>query len=202
MSDETPAHCAWLGCQNPAEVEIANRPLCPPHFYQVAQRRMSSLLGVLSDTDADRRLPPDVQRFLSELVDETTQLAAEAKQENSAVIEELLKLSVAAAELSKKIRRPARWRRQVQVAVQPSASAPTVKEECTTLNIGRFGGCIETSLPLRAGQKIFVKRLDNRATASARVVWVRDSSPSKTLAGFMLSGEDNFWGISEPPSLR
>lgn len=103
MSEPIRERCAWVGCANGAEAEISNRPLCSHHFYVVAQRRFSALLGLLSDDEADHTLPPEVQRFLSELVSETAMLASQSQRLTPERMEELLRLSVKAEELHKRI---------------------------------------------------------------------------------------------------
>jgi hypothetical protein len=103
MSESVRRQCAWVGCADLSEAEIGGRPLCSHHFYLVAQRRLSALLGLLSDDEEDRTLPPDVQRFLAELVSETETLTSHSQRLTPERMEELLKLSVKAAELHKMI---------------------------------------------------------------------------------------------------
>ena len=108
MSESIGRKCAWVGCVEPSEAEIAERPLCSRHFYLVAQRRLSALLGVLSDGEgADQTLSPDAQRFLAELVSGTETLTSKSQRLTPERLEELLKLSVKAAELQKMIQGPA-----------------------------------------------------------------------------------------------
>jgi hypothetical protein len=106
MSESVRGKCAWVGCAEPSEAEIVGRPLCSHHFYLVAQRRLSALLGLLTDDEADRTLPPDVQRFLSEIVSETETLTSQSQQLTPERLEELLQLSVKAAELHKMLKKP------------------------------------------------------------------------------------------------
>jgi hypothetical protein len=101
MSESVRGKCAWVGCVELSEAEIAERPLCSRHFYLVAQRRLSALLGLLSDDTADHTLSPDVQRFLSELVSGTETLTSQSQRLTPERLEELLKLSVKAAEVQK-----------------------------------------------------------------------------------------------------
>jgi hypothetical protein len=105
MSESIREKCAWVGCAEPSEAEIAERPLCSRHFYLVAQRRLSAL-GLLSDDTADRTLSPDVQRFLTELVSETEILTSQSQRLTPERLEELLKLSVKAAEVQKMMQGP------------------------------------------------------------------------------------------------
>jgi hypothetical protein len=93
-------------CAEPSEAEIAERPLCSHHFYLVAQRRLSALLGLLSDDMADRTLSPEVQRFLAELVSETEILTSQSRRLTPERLEELLKLSLKAAEVQKMMQGP------------------------------------------------------------------------------------------------
>jgi hypothetical protein len=104
MSEANGRKCAWVGCVEPSEAEIAERPLCSRHFYLVAQRRLSALLGVLSDEGADQTLTPEAQRFLAELVSGTETLTSTSQRLTPERLEELLKLSVKAAELQKMMR--------------------------------------------------------------------------------------------------
>ena len=103
MSESVRGKCAWVGCVEVAEAEIDERPLCSRHFYLVAQRRLSALLGLLSDDAADRTLSPDAQRFLAELVSKTEILTSQSQRLTPERLEELLKLSVKAAEVQKMI---------------------------------------------------------------------------------------------------
>jgi hypothetical protein len=101
MSESVRGKCAWVGCVGVSEAEIAERPLCSRHFYLVAQRRLSALLGLLSDDTADRTLSPDAQRFLAELVSGTEILTSQSQRLTPERLEELLKLSVKATEVQK-----------------------------------------------------------------------------------------------------
>ncbi len=103
MSESVRRQCAWVGCADLSEAEIVGRPLCSHHFYLVAQRRLSALLGIMSDGEEDHTLSPDTQRFLSELVSETETLTSQSQRLTPERMEELLKLSVKAAELNKLI---------------------------------------------------------------------------------------------------
>ena len=107
MSESVKGKCAWVGCVEVSEPEIAERPLCSRHFYVVAQRRLSALLGLLSDDAADRTLSPDAQRFLAELVSETEILTSQSQRLTPERLEELLQLSVKAAEVQKMMQGPA-----------------------------------------------------------------------------------------------
>lgn len=106
MSESSRGKCAWVGCVELSEAGIAGRPLCSRHFYLVAQRRLSALLGLLSDDTPDRTLSPDVQRFLAELVSETETLTSQSQRLTPERLEELLKLSVKAAEVQKMMQGP------------------------------------------------------------------------------------------------
>lgn len=106
MSESVRGKCAWVGCVEVSEAEIAERPLCSRHFYLVAQRRLSALLGLLSDDTADRTPSPEVQRFLAELVNETEILTSQSQRLTPERLEELLKLSVKAAEVQKMMQEP------------------------------------------------------------------------------------------------
>ncbi len=121
MSEPVREQCAWVGCDDLSEAEIAGRPLCSHHFYLVAQRRLSALLGLMSDDEADRTLPLDVQRFLSELVSETETLTSQSQRLTPERLEELLKLSVKAAELHKMIKGQSE---SAAVDVQHSSGSP------------------------------------------------------------------------------
>ena len=107
MSESVKGKCAWVGCVEVSEAEIAERPLCSRHFYVVAQRRFSALLGLLSDDAADRTLSPDAQRFLAELVSKTEILTSQSQRLTPERLEELLQLSVKAAEVQKMMQGPA-----------------------------------------------------------------------------------------------
>jgi hypothetical protein len=106
MPESVRGKCAWVGCVEISEAEIAERPLCSRHFYLVAQRRLSALLGLLSDDTTDRTPSPDVQRFLAELVNETEILTSQSQRLTPERLEELLKLSVKAAEVQKMMQGP------------------------------------------------------------------------------------------------
>jgi hypothetical protein len=106
MSEAVRGKCAWVGCAEASEAEIAERPLCSRHFYLVAQRRLSALLGTLSDEEAYRTLSPEVQRFLAELVSETETLTSQPQRLTPERLEELLKLSVKATEVQKMMQGP------------------------------------------------------------------------------------------------
>jgi len=107
MSESVKRKCAWVGCVELSEAEIAERPLCSRHFYLVAQRRLSALLGVLSDGEGvDQALSADAQRFLAELVSGTEALTSQSQRLTPERLEELLKLSVKAAEVQKMMQGP------------------------------------------------------------------------------------------------
>jgi hypothetical protein len=197
MSEPARERCAWVGCDNFSEAEIAMRPLCSHHFYEVAQRRFSALLGVLADSEADRTLPPEVQSFLSELVSESTLLAAQPQRLSPELLEELLKLSVAAADLHKKIPRPLRLRRRISITVGTAAHGKNRTVESTTVNIGRNSACVETSFLLQKGATIWLERRDTKRKSEARVVWGKGLAENLFLAGIVILNEQDFWGLEK-----
>jgi hypothetical protein len=194
MSDAIKEQCAWIGCGDISEAEISKRPLCPHHFYLVAQRRLSALLGLLSEDELDHTLPTDVQVFLSELVSETALLTSQSQRLSPERMEELLKLSVTAAALHKKIQRPIRLRRRITIMIALDDHRECRPQESTTVNLSNAGACIETSLPLHGGQTIWVQRHDPKAKARARVAWVRSLPPRSYLAGIAFIDATDFWG--------
>ncbi len=103
MSESVAQKCAWVGCAERSEAEIVGRPFCSHHFYVVAQRRLSALLGVTSQDEAGPKLSPDAQQFLTDLVNETAVLTSQPQSLSPEHLEELLRLSMKAAELHKRI---------------------------------------------------------------------------------------------------
>jgi PilZ domain len=195
MSDAIKERCAWIGCGDISEAEISKRPLCPHHFYLVAQRRLSALLGLLSDDELDRTLPPEAQGFLAELVSEIALLTSQSQRLSPERMEELLKLSVTAAALHKKVQRPIRLRRRITIMIALDDRHECKPQESTTVNLSNAGACIETSLPLHGGQTIWVQRHSPKAKARARVAWVRSLAPGLYLAGIAFIDATDFWGL-------
>jgi hypothetical protein len=196
MSDAIKEQCAWVGCADISEAEISRRPLCPQHFYLVAQRRLSALLGLLSDDELERTLPPEAQGFLSELVSETALLTTQSQRLSPERMEELLKLSVTAAALHKQIQRPIRLRRRVPITIALDDQRECQPQGSTTVNLSSAGACIETSLPLEGGQTIWVERHHPKAKARARVAWVRTLPAGLYLAGIAFIDAADFWGVA------
>jgi hypothetical protein len=104
MSESVVQKCAWVGCADLSEAEIVGRPFCSHHFYVVAQRRLSALLGLMSHDEGEPTLSPDAEKFLSDLVNETAVLTSQPQLLTPEHLEELLKLSTKALELHKKSR--------------------------------------------------------------------------------------------------
>jgi hypothetical protein len=195
MSDASKEQCAWVGCGDISEAEISKRPLCPHHFYLIAQRRLFALLGLLSDDELDRTLPPEVQGFLSELVSEAALLTSQSQRLSPERLEELLKLSVTAAALHKKIQRPIRLRRRIPITIALEDHRESKRQESTTVNLSSAGACLETGLALHGGQSIWVERHHPNAKARARVAWVRELPSGLYLAGIAFIDATDFWGL-------
>lgn len=83
-----------------------------------------------------------------------------------------------------------------------SRSQPHPKFEETTLvvRVSAHGGLLESSGPLRVGDRFMLRHVNRDEKAECRAVFVQNGTFGRKLAGFEFTGGPlNFWGVSFPP---
>jgi PilZ domain len=186
--------CGWAGCEKSARTRLGDRSLCLDHFLEQARGRIESLFKLLDGT-TERNLSPEVQSFLSEVISETTVLAAETRMLAPSQREELIALSTRAAEVYKCIQRTPRYSRRVACLVRPDSLSSDPGEKSYTVNISQRGACIDLRQNLKVGQTVIVARVDVQRSARARVAWLKPSVADRLLVGLEIIDEPDFWGL-------
>jgi hypothetical protein len=187
--------CGWAGCSSGAEATLDGRALCRNHFYDMAGRRLAEYRAQLQRTEpawADRI---GVTKFLSEIINETTNLVASAKFLGHLERDQFLGLSLAAAELYKRIQRNPRLARNMPMLVYRETESAGRKELTNTINISKRGACIATSRFRDTGEKIWIEKPGNHQRTLVRIAWVKKNAPSEFLMGLEILDNEDFWNL-------
>jgi hypothetical protein len=194
-SDVRKHTCGWSGCSSAAEATLETRTLCRNHFYEVAEKRLEEYrrrLQLSSHLEKDRVA---VSRFLTELISQTTTLVATAKFLAPLLRDQLYELSLAAAELFKRVQRNPRIVRNMPILIYRETDSSTQQELTNTVDVGRQGVCIATGRHWEMGEKIWIQKPGNQLRAQARIAWVKTNAPSQTLIGLEILDCRDFWGL-------
>ena len=194
MPVKTTEPCGWAGCEKSARTRLGDRSLCLDHFLEQTRGRIESLFKLLDGT-TERNHAPEVQSFLSEVISETTVLAAETRMLAPSQREELIALSTRAAEVYKCIQRTPRYPRRVTCLVRPESASNEPGEKGHTVNISQRGACIDLRQSLKIGQMVIVARVDAKKSARARVAWLKPSVAERSLFGLEIIDDPDFWGL-------
>jgi len=195
MPVKTTEPCSWGGCEKSARTRLGDRSLCLDHFLEQTRGRIESLFKLLDGT-TERNHSPEVQSFLSEVISETTMLAAETRMLAPSQREELIALSTRAAEVYKCIQRTPRYARRVACLVRADSVSNEPGEKSHTVNISQRGACLDLRQNLKVGQMVIVARMDVQKSARARVAWLKPSVADRSLFGLEIIDDPDFWGLS------
>jgi hypothetical protein len=127
MAEKASGQCSWSGCGRAARSSIAGRAVCLDHFLELAYRRMQSIEQVIAAGSRERNVAPEVQNFLSEVISETTVLAAQTKLLAPSQREELIALSTNAAEIYRRIQRAPRLPRRMECLLRAERASKRVR---------------------------------------------------------------------------
>lgn len=194
MPAKTTEPCGWAGCEKGSRTKLSGRSFCLDHFLELSRGRIESLFQLL-DGSTERNHSPEVQSFLSEVISETTVLAAETRMLAPSQREELIALSTRAAEVYKCIQRTPRYARRVACMVRGDSLSNETGEKSHTVNVSLRGACMDLRQSLKVGQTVVVERVDVRRTARARVAWLKPSVAERSLVGLEIIDEPDFWGL-------
>src|SRR5882724_2006633 len=113
----TDSKCVWAGCGSTAEATLSRRPLCRLHFYEIASQRLAECSGRFAETLVNEGERAAALTLLSEIITQTTNLAASAKYLSALQRDQFLELSMSAMDVSKRIQRYPRTEAQILVAL-------------------------------------------------------------------------------------
>jgi len=98
------SECGWAGCPSNGEVGLDERQWCRGHFFRVASKRLEGCRAIVGDLAENRQQELGAAaKFLTELIGQSTSLAASAQFLAPAEREQLLEISLAAADCWKKL---------------------------------------------------------------------------------------------------
>ncbi len=195
MAETASGQCSWIGCARAGRARILDRTLCLDHFLEFSSRRIQCIQQTFGRDSEERNVGPEVQKFLSQVISETTLQAAQTKLLAPLQRETLMTLSTTAAEIYKQIQRSPRLVRRVGCLVRTGIISTEISEKCYTVNISQRGACIEVRSPLKGGRTIEVERADNKRCSRAKVQWIREKEPNRHLVGLEIVSEEDFWGL-------
>lgn len=76
VTEDNGPRCSWAGCSHPANTSFEGRPLCIKHFLELAPRHLESIEAALNDQTGARQVLGNIQAALSQMISETSALAA------------------------------------------------------------------------------------------------------------------------------
>ncbi len=194
--------CGWSGCSSGAEATLDARPLCRNHFYDTAARRLEEYRARLQRIDPAGTDRITIPKFLSEVINQTTTLVATAKFLSPGQRDQFLELSLSAAELYRRVQRSPRARRNMPILIYRETDTGGRPELTNTVDISKRGACIATSRLWTTGEKIWIQKPGNRLRNLARVVWVKETSPSEFLMGLEILDCEDFWGLESASPVK
>jgi len=191
--------CGWSGCSSKPEATLEGRRLCRSHFHDASATRIEEFRRHLRRIAPGKEDPTAALNFLSEIISQTTTLAASAKLLDPGQRDQFLKLSLSAAQLYKRVKRNARIRRNMPILVYRETDSSGMKELTNTIDVSKRGVCIATSWLWEIGEKIWIEKPGNRLRTLARVAWLQKGEPTQYLMGLDILDHDDFWGLLEAP---
>jgi len=176
-------------------------PLCRSHFYDMASKRLEehrTRLQRMDPVGADRA---PILKFLSEIISQTTTLAATAKFLSPSQRDMFLELSLSAIELHERVQRDPRIRRDMPILIYRETASDGKQELTNTVDVSKAGACVATIGLWKTGEKLWIEKPGSQQRALARVAWVKNSEPPQYLMGLELLDSEDFWGLA-PGSLK
>jgi len=196
MAEKASGQCSWSGCGRAARSSIAGRSVCLDHFLELAHRRMQSIEQVIAADSQERNVSREIQNFLSEVIAETTVLAAQTKLLAPSQREELIALSTNAANIYRRIQRAPRLPRRLECLLRAGVLSTEIPEKCYTVNISVRGACLEVRSPMKVGRTVLLERAGTKKCARVKVTWMKEKGVSRFLVGVEILDHEDFWGLS------
>ncbi len=193
----TESKCSWAACGSTAEATLSRRPLCRLHFYEIASRRLAECSGRLTETLANEGERAAALTFLSEIVTQTTTLAASAKYLSALQRDQFLELSISAMDVSKRIQRYPRTEVQILLALYRSGEPTRVSESTRTINISKRGACVETRIHWDVGENVWIEDSKLGRRALARTAWVTKAGATSGAMGIEILDWEDFWDLEQ-----
>jgi len=134
-------------------------------------------------------------QFLTELISQTTMLAATAKFLAPLQRDQFYELSLAAAELFKRVQRNPRVLRNMPILIYREADPPSQRELTSTVDVSKQGACVSTGRVWKDREELWVEKPTNQLRARARIAWLKANPPSQTLIGLEILDCEDFWGL-------
>jgi len=187
--------CGWSGCAASAEVTLESRALCRNHFYEAAVMRLEEFRMRLQSASPVGKERIAFSQFLTELISQTTMLAATAKFLAPLQRDQFYELSLAAAELFKRVQRNPRVLRNMPILIYREADPPSQRELTSTVDVSKQGACVSTGRVWKDREELWVEKPTNQLRARARIAWLKANPPSQTLIGLEILDCEDFWGL-------
>jgi hypothetical protein len=99
----TRTECGQNACSNAAEVSFEDQQWCRNHFFRIATKRLEECRVSLATAGTNRTQEGAIRKFLTELIAQSTGLAATARFLSPSEREQLLDISLSAAEYWRKL---------------------------------------------------------------------------------------------------
>jgi hypothetical protein len=195
MAEKASGQCGWSGCGRAAQAYFTGRSFCLDHFLELTHRRMQSIVQIIESDSQERNVSPEAQNFLSEVISETTVLAAQTKLLAPNQRDELISLSTKAAELYRRIHRAPRFPRHVACLLRAGVLSTEISEKCYTVNISVRGACLEVRSLGKVGRTILLERADTKRSARAKIAWAKENTAGRFLVGLEILDHEDFWGL-------
>ena len=193
----TDSKCVWAGCGSTAEATLSRRPLCRLHFYEIASQRLAECSGRFAETLVNEGERAAALTLLSEIITQTTNLAASAKYLSASQRDQFLELSMSAMDVSKRIQRYPRTEAQILVALYRSGDPTRVCESTRTINISKRGACVETRISWDVGENLWIENSKLGRRALARTAWVTKAGATSGAMGIEILDWEDFWDLEQ-----
>lgn len=189
-----PESCFVPTCGKPAEVRLATRPYCVPHFIEHSYEKIDEYSRAVAEHKFYQAFAEEMWQFVVDCIARSADLTQYAEQLDNLSRARLLDILLRCAELTRYLRRSPRRLASVRVRLRCEKLGRVWEEETYTQVLSRFGAMLECRHPVETGDTLVITRLDTGAEARTRVAWRRSLGEASEI-GVELLNCDNFWGF-------
>jgi hypothetical protein len=177
---------------------VENSSLCRKHFLASAYRQLESISAQIHEPRFHETHGEPVARFLEDCMRHAADIACASAPPSNLERAQVLDVLLWASELHGRLRRSPRVR--ARVVVKLCSEAQQWEETVQTQLLSRHGFQLTCAHELSVEDLLTCERLDVGWRTQARVVWARHKESGATEAGFEFLKDENFWGITTPPT--
>lgn len=187
------AACCVAACGRPTAATLESRNFCRQHFIAGCYARLNEANAQLIQRPLDDTEAEQLRRLLQDCVEQVTVMAHSTAALDNLERAQLLDIALWATEITRRVRRSPRI--ELSVAIRVEGHGPTgewIEETCTRM-VSRHGAALPCQSLAHVGDEVQVTRLDNKATARAKIVWRHAEEGARPEIGIEFLDSTTFW---------